>query len=1294
MTENSNPNLSSDTPAQPEDQANSGAVIAKPKPKYGFVRRLLRTVFWSFLLTFSILGAILAATLAWFDSDSGRYWLVDAINRSGVAKLAAIEGSFWSELQIKQLHVKTDAVTVDLDYGVLRWEPYALMLRDLSLPLVSLGKLAITTAPTPPNAPPTTAPDSLRLPFGIHLEQLKIALLDIDGMALRDIDASISSNGRFHRLNLKQLRLPQGNVAAALNITGKAPFHSGGSFIFAGQLEEQDIRAFGKVEGPLRQLMVEATIEHPHLTGHTQLQADVFAPYSYQMISHGEIQVKGLNPALWHPAAPQAALDLAAQFKPVKNGLEGQINIQNHQLGPIDQHKLPLKAAKLQFSLHEQVVHVDDLLLQFDGAGDIRAQGKISQGQLALKVAASHLDPQRFWSPQPAGDMNGELELAGPWLAPGVKGEINDLARKANLKLDVGWINPDKERRLAIRHAQLSRGQSHLVAKGEFDLLSQNKFAIDAELQKINPAEFSKVPVGSISGKANLKGALKPIPVVDLAYELAQSEFNHQPLAGAGALTLDAERISKSDFWLSLGANKISAKGSLGRTSDQLDLNLMLPNLSVIGPQFQGRAEGVASLSGSLTQPKISARLDINQLSTPFDVKLQQGHLDISASSDLQGPIVIAGHLQKMALGTTQIDQADLSVKGTMKQHDVSFKLSGKHEVLPLQVDLHALGGLIANTHWQGQILNLAGTAGLPFSLKNTPNLTLSADEVLLSASTLGIGQSQLLLKNTHWKNGVLDSQGQVQNGLVAEWLNLAKIKNPTSDLILAGEWQVKKTDVLNAQLNLQRVSGDVLWREDAQTKVPLTLKTFALNGQVVMNKLQLKAQVQTEKFGQLAFAGDTMLDLEQGGLADQAALNASLKGNLPDLSVLGPLLGGDVKVAGKAQLDIERRGPLVKPQLGGYVLVDGFSLTAPSAGVQMKEGVMELALSNQQIELKTFKVKGPRGGDLKGSGLIAFNGNSPSGGAKLVANKFTLISKPDMLLVLSGQGGVEIKDGALQVSGDFKADEGDIQFQATDTPSLSSDVRVVGRESAANDAKPVNLHMQLDFDLGDNFQFRGYGLDSRLAGKLRLRAQPKQLMKVTGTVNTEDGEYKAYGQKLEIERGILSFQGPIDNPNLDILAIRRNQAVEAGVKVQGSAYSPRVTLYSEPSVPDAEKISWLLFGHGSENMEKSDSALVLQLLNAMAGSGGTGLSDEILGNFGIDEVGYKSKQEDDGSTTQVVTVSKRLTKNLRVAVEKSFNGLSDAVSFTLQLSRHWSVISRIGVDESSLDVNYTLSFD
>ncbi|MFT7958344.1 translocation/assembly module TamB domain-containing protein, partial [Salmonella enterica subsp. enterica serovar Typhimurium] len=80
---------------------------------------------------------------------------------------------------------------------------------------------------------------------------------------------------------------------------------------------------------------------------------------------------------------------------------------------------------------------------------------------------------------------------------------------------------------------------------------------------------------------------------------------------------------------------------------------------------------------------------------------------------------------------------------------------------------------------------------------------------------------------------------------------------------------------------------------------------------------------------------------------------------------------------------------------------------------------------------------------------------------------------------------------------------------------------------------------------------------------------------------------------------------GPIANPNINILAMRRNQDVEAGVSVTGNANQPRVQLVSEPNVPDDEKLSWMMFGHGTDSSsigQRTASSQALALVGNMGG--------------------------------------------------------------------------------------------
>jgi len=46
------------------------------------------------------------------------------------------------------------------------------------------------------------------------------------------------------------------------------------------------------------------------------------------------------------------------------------------------------------------------------------------------------------------------------------------------------------------------------------------------------------------------------------------------------------------------------------------------------------------------------------------------------------------------------------------------------------------------------------------------------------------------------------------------------------------------------------------------------------------------------------------------------------------------------------------------------------------------------------------------------------------------------------------------------------------------------------------------------------------------------------------GEIQVAQGTYTYYGKKLDITRGRLIFNGPLDNPTLDVLALRKVSGV------------------------------------------------------------------------------------------------------------------------------------------------------
>jgi translocation and assembly module TamB len=284
--------------------------------------------------------------------------------------------------------------------------------------------------------------------------------------------------------------------------------------------------------------------------------------------------------------------------------------------------------------------------------------------------------------------------------------------------------------------------------------------------------------------------------------------------------------------------------------------------------------------------------------------------------------------------------------------------------------------------------------------------------------------------------------------------------------------------------------------------------------------------------------------------------------------------------------------------------------------------------------------------------------------------------------------------------------------------PSLSGDVLVsrglkLEDEDQDKEASKKGWRTKLDLqiDMGQRFLFVGRGLNTALSGTLRLRSTDSSPIHASGSITTNGGQYEGYGQQLEIERGILNFQGAPGNPSLNIRALRKGLAVEAGVDVTGTVANPVVRLVSEPNVPDSEKISWLVLGRESEQIGSADASLLLSAAGAIfGGDGSRNIPKELVQGLGFDEFsigpsenGGASKLPSQtvagatdvgaSSNDKVVRIGWRLRPGLVLAVERGVSDASGALKLSWQLSRRIRMIGSFGTD-NSVDMKYKFSFN
>src|SRR5690606_9017380 len=121
-------------------------------------------------------------------------------------------------------------------------------------------------------------------------------------------------------------------------------------------------------------------------------------------------------------------------------------------------------------------------------------------------------------------------------------------------------------------------------------------------------------------------------------------------------------------------------------------------------------------------------------------------------------------------------------------------------------------------------------------------------------------------------------------------------------------------------------------------------------------------------------------------------------------------------------------------------------------------------------------------------------------------------------------------------------------------------------------------LRMAVELTFGDDVRYSGLNLETRVAGQLRLTTEPNRSANATGTL-TLSGTYNAYGQPLALERGQLLFAGPLDDPGLDVRAVRVIDTTRVGIELAGTVNEPRTRVFSSPAMSEADALSYLLLG-------------------------------------------------------------------------------------------------------------------
>lgn len=537
--------------------------------------------------------------------------------------------------------------------------------------------------------------------------------------------------------------------------------------------------------------------------------------------------------------------------------------------------------------------------------------------------------------------------------------------------------------------------------------------------------------------------------------------------------------------------------------------------------------------------------------------------------------------------------------------------------------------------------------------------------------------------------------------------------------MVFDGRWDLQWGQALRVQAELERRSGDLnLHAETGQglaSRMAANVRDARLTLTSDGQALVLGWRWDSERAGQSQGQVRTELLRTSDGSwqwPQNAPLSGQLQASLPRLGVWSALAPPGWRLRGSLQTTLSLSGTRSQPLLNGQLAADDLALRSVVDGIELGRGQLRATLEGERLRLEEFSLQGPGadGGTVNVTGQASWLQGGPQVSLQAKLNRLRASVRADRRLTVSGQLQAKLQglptQRPVEVTGELRVDQARISLPDESRPQLKSDVVVRRPGQAAPTLPAVTIHpvaprparanplsLAVRLDLGDDFGVEGLGLNAKLRGAVTVMADSlSSAPRLVGSITTASGEYRAYGQRLAIERGLLRFNGPLDNPALDILALRPNLAQKVGVQVTGTALLPRVRLYAEPELPEAEKLAWLVLGRSGADGGAEAAVLqqaALALLGNRSGINRTGLADTL----GLDELSVRGASNTNADTGGAITFGKRLSSNFYAMYESSLSGALGTLYLFYELSQRFKVRAQTGA-QTAVDLIFTQSFD
>lgn len=1025
---------------------------------------------------------------------------------------------------------------------------------------------------------------------------------------------------------------------------GKSPARLG--LIARGNIDKMDVGIGGNAPAPLRVALALRGREQPtwRFSGRTDL-----------------LDLQAL-------AVTEDSLPLGFELR--AEGARGEARLQ----GKVQQGDLSVVIDPSHIALKDDVLSVQPLVVRaFEGVTTLRGRADFTDRENPVFKFAVNARGLR-WGDNAESAIGGDADI-------GVAGKLKAWAAAGKAKLtrageraDAQFKASGNDQRASIQSLQAKMPSGTLDASGDVGWTPVLDWDVKAKLAGFDPGYFLADWDGNLSGDFSSKGKARATEGFDATLDLPRltGRLRGRPIDARGQFALHGND-GEGQLAMTLGGSRVQAKGRVGDTL-AIDASLTPLHLNDLLPTGSGTLSGTLKLTGARDAPNIDADLIGNALrwdDWSADNLSVRGRLPWrSGSGDLA--------VQASAVNVGMVlDQLQLNAHGAVE--NLRFDGNARN---PMGAIALAGTALRRGQNWQGTLdtLRIAPSKGGPWQLRQSARFAQNGSAFTLSPACLAASSGDDLCVQADWpRQGVTVKADALPLSLIHPWLP----ENSGRPISLRGVVSVDaflrpRGTAYEGKVHLASLEGGVKLGNNARGEL-IVYDNFTFDADI--NPQRIQARLGT------GFKGNGYVDATVNTGWDEFS---PLKGDLYFhnsrlfwLELFSPDL---VRPRGQIAGHIGLAGTRGRPALSGEADLTEFTGELPSLGITLSEGTVALvALADGSASINGTVKSGE--GVLKVNGSLGWNNDTTPLQFNVSGDKVLVANTPDLRAIASPNIQVGFANNTIQVRGEVTVPSASIDVEKLDAGVSASEDVVVLDPVDPERAPSSRLDLDLGIALGDDVKLKGYGLEGTIAGKMQVRSRPGRDMVATGRLDV-DGRYEAYGQKLQITRGELTWSNnEVSDPRINIRAQREvaSANVTAGIDVTGRASAPRAKVWSDPAASESEALAYLVLGRplGSASTDES------QRINAASSalSAGAGLLASQLGaKIGLDDAGVLESRTLGGS---VFGVGKYLSPRLYVSYGVSMVGMGSVVTLKYLLRKGFDAEIESSTIETRGSINW-----